>query len=388
MARWNRTTPPTWAPNSVPGLHGWYHPETRELLVALKVAPVISTVSAVVTAAKIHRNQKKFRTGDVIRISVTFNKRVIVTGSPRVAFTINGVAKTAIYNVGSDTANLDFTYLVQSGDVGTAGQVVIGIAATPAIIVSGTSNSQLKLVAKSVGTGGNATTLTAVNPGTNNAALSISVASTAITVNLATNGSAAATSTVAQIVAAIIASAPAVALVTASTGSGNGTGVFVAIATTALAGGTNASANSINLNGGTIVGRVNFATLTSGTSNFQVLFTAVSPGVYGNNVSVRIVNPGTVNAPLVVSVIAKDITISLATNGSSVATSTSSLVLAAVNASLAAKALVSASVGTGDGTGVVVVAVKTSLAGGSAAPSSTAVTLTFTPLSTSLVTVN
>ena len=62
----------------------------------------------------------------------------------------------------------------------------------------------------------------------------------------------------------------------------------------------------------------------------------------GDEVTAQVSNPGTNNAALSVAVTGKDIVINLATNGSGAATSTAAQVVAAVNASPAASALVSA----------------------------------------------
>lgn len=91
------------------------------------------------------------------------------------------------------------------------------------------------------GTDGNSVTITVVDPVGNNAALSIGVASNDITVNLATDGSSAPTSTGAQVLAALQASAAAMALVEVQ-GTGTMSTVQAAAAQTALAGGTNGTA--------------------------------------------------------------------------------------------------------------------------------------------------
>jgi hypothetical protein len=87
---------------------------------------------------------------------------------------------------------------------------------------------------------GNAVTVRYVVAG-NNTALSVSVTGSAITVNVATDGVGAATSTAAQVRTAVLASAPAVALLASvenKTGN-DGTGVVTALAATNLAGGQN-----------------------------------------------------------------------------------------------------------------------------------------------------
>lgn len=74
--------------------------------------------------------------------------------------------------------------------------------------------------------------------------------------------------------------------------------------------------------------------------NTALLYTAVTPGVPGNAVNVTYINPGLPSQALSVEVQGKDIYVHLATDGSSVLTSTAGAVLAAVNAHAAASALV------------------------------------------------
>lgn len=94
---------------------------------------------------------------------------------------------------------------------------------------------------------GNLVRVRHVNPGTNNASLGVVVSGKDITVNLATNGSAAATSTADAVIDAIEASAPASALVTVDhVGDSNGTGVVATAAYTALAGGVESKVSSVH----------------------------------------------------------------------------------------------------------------------------------------------
>lgn len=100
------------------------------------------------------------------------------------------------------------------------------------------TNNDLTFYAKLSGTDGNAITVRYVNPGTPDATLSVSVAGTAITVNLATNGASAITSTATLIKAALDASADASALVRVALATSNdGSGIVIALAATSLAGG-------------------------------------------------------------------------------------------------------------------------------------------------------
>jgi hypothetical protein len=109
-------------------------------------------------------------------------------------------------------------------------------------------------------------------------------------------------------------------------------------------------------------------TAVTGTNN-DLVYTAVEPGAAGNSISVTYVNPGTASAALAVTVADKDITVSLATNGSSVVTSTAAQVSAAVAADSAAAALVGtpANAGGNDGTGVVAAMSKANLTGAASA---------------------
>lgn len=116
---------------------------------------------------------------------------------------------------------------------------VAGVAATLSTNLTG-SNNDLIYTARDFGTAGNSTTVAYADPGGNNAALSVSVSSAAITVNLATGSGGAITSTAAQVKAAIEASAAASALVSVALKTSNdGTGVVTALSATNLAGGVN-----------------------------------------------------------------------------------------------------------------------------------------------------
>lgn len=103
------------------------------------------------------------------------------------------------------------------------------------------NHNDLTFIARTPGTTPTIT-VTYVDPSANNATLSVSVVSQAITVNLATGSGGAITSTAAQIKAAIEASAAASALVVVELAASNdGTGVVTAMSAQTLAGpaGTN-----------------------------------------------------------------------------------------------------------------------------------------------------
>lgn len=99
-------------------------------------------------------------------------------------------------------------------------------------------------------------------------------------------------------------------------------------------------------------------------ANNDLTYTAVTKGAAGNTIRVRYVVAGA-STPLTVSVSVKDITVNVATDGASAATSTAAQVSAAIAASPAAAALVSVANATGnDGTGVVAALAFTNLGGG------------------------
>lgn len=116
-----------------------------------------------------------------------------------------------------------------------------GATASLTTAMTGTQND-VTLTARSAGAAGNSITLTLTNPGAPNQTLQISVVSLAITASLATNGASALTTTASQLVTALQASSPAMALVSAALKSGeDGTGVVTALTSTPLSGGLDAT---------------------------------------------------------------------------------------------------------------------------------------------------
>lgn len=99
-------------------------------------------------------------------------------------------------------------------------------------------------------------------------------------------------------------------------------------------------------------------------SNKDLTFTAKDAGAEGSQASIRYVVAG-VSTPLSVTVSGRAVTVNVATDGASAATSTANQVLAAVNASPAASAVLTAALATGSsGVGVVAALSATNLAGG------------------------
>ena len=139
---------------------------------------------------------------------------------------------------------------VNSAIIGLVGTAPDAEAAVPASASIGTGSAGLTFVAKTAGIVGNEISVRLKNPGTNSAALAVTVSGKAITVSLATNSSGVVTSTAAQIKTAIEANTDANALVEVSGaddgdgtpgGSSIGTGVVTPSATTRLQGGLDES---------------------------------------------------------------------------------------------------------------------------------------------------
>lgn len=126
------------------------------------------------------------------------------------------------------------------------------------------ANNDLVHEAVTAGSSGNSITVQYVVAGADTP-LSVSVTGNAITVNSATDAGGLATSTAAQVAAAIAASGPASALITSSNAEGNdGTGVITALAATPLTGGESRRVGS-----------------GSGSFARRGPFGANQPGVYG-----------------------------------------------------------------------------------------------------------
>lgn len=121
--------------------------------------------------------------------------------------------------------------------------------------------------------------------------------------------------------------------------------------------------DAIIVNGAGMGTQASLSTNLAGANN-DLTYTAVTPGTGGNSVTVTYAVAGN-NTALSVGVVGSDITVNLATDGGGAATSTAALILAAVQASVAASALVSVALkAANDGTGVAIALVKTNLAGG------------------------
>lgn len=150
-------------------------------------------------------------------------------------FSVRGDAAAAVAP-SAVGASLGGLLLVSDGAPADAAQATIDVNPT------GDDNG-LTFTARQYGAGGNEITVAYVDPGANDAALSVSVAGNAIVVSLATGEAGAIESTAAEILAAVQAHGPAHELVAAAllesdTNFSDGSGVVTAISSTALEGGT------------------------------------------------------------------------------------------------------------------------------------------------------
>jgi phage tail sheath protein FI len=121
---------------------------------------------------------------------------------------------------------------VKSSVIGLIGTAPNSAPAATAGLNTGVvgSNNAITWTAITAGRAGNNITVQLKDPKANSQALSVAVSGTVITVNLATDGSGAITSTAALVIAAITASAAASALITAAnTGASTGAGVVAAM---------------------------------------------------------------------------------------------------------------------------------------------------------------
>lgn len=109
------------------------------------------------------------------------------------------------------------------------------------------------------------------------------------------------------------------------------------------------------------------ATLNTGVvgNNNAITFTAKVAGTIGNATKVQLKDPAGNDKPLVVNIVGDVVEVSLATGPAGAITSTAALIIAAVNAHLTAKTLVTAAnTGASTGAGVVVAVAATPLVGG------------------------
>lgn len=82
-------------------------------------------------------------------------------------------------------------------------------------------------------------------------------------------------------------------------------------------------------------------TSTASLINQSITYTSVDPGAIGSQITIELTNPGAPSSPLSISVIDRAIEVSLATNGSSVITTTRAQLVAALQANSSVTALIS-----------------------------------------------
>jgi hypothetical protein len=99
-------------------------------------------------------------------------------------------------------------------------------------------------------------------------------------------------------------------------------------------------------------------------NNNAIRFTAKKYGTGEEDINITLIDPPGNNVALSVDVVGRDINVTLATDGSSVITSTAALVIAAIAASSAADLVTAANEGASTGAGVVAAVASTALDGG------------------------
>jgi hypothetical protein len=263
------------------------------------------------------------------------------------------------------------------------------------------SNDALAWTAVNAGVLGDNITIAYIDPGANDATLSVVVVQNDIVVNLATGVAGAITSTAQEILDAVAASSPASALVTGALVTGNdGTGVVTAIAETNLANGagnlqvadvvlsltmTDDSAASVIVTEvrfdttdwpnkkETLAQRATFTTTAVTDINDQIKYTAKDGGLAGNSITIAYVDPAAINQSLSVALSTTAITVNLATDGAGAITSTAATIRTALLANSSIAALLYIEL-LGDGSEVAEAITATALTGGLDAPDFLAIT--------------
>lgn len=164
----------------------------------------------------------------------------------------------------------------QEGDSDWTDCASPGVAATLTTALTG-ANNDLTYTANELGPDGNAITITYVNAGASQTLL-VSVVGSAISVRLATNGSSVITSTGSTVLAALLASTAASALVSVALAAANtGAGLVTALGSTPLAGGSGTNLITTN-NGGmpTFVRVLNVVMCLNGTNGDKLCYVDLS----------------------------------------------------------------------------------------------------------------
>lgn len=162
-----------------------------------------------------------------------YNATADVIGTVLQNFTISGSNNQLSISINGGSAQV---FTLTSGTrtaTQIAADLTITASASKTIL---TSNAGILYTAVGAGTPGNSITITYLDPGANNALLSVSVTGTAITVNLATNSGGSITSTASSVKTAVDSFSPASALVSTAL-TGTGATVVTAVSATNLVGG-------------------------------------------------------------------------------------------------------------------------------------------------------
>jgi hypothetical protein len=199
----------------------------RKLTAPARYSAEIVTQGSINTPTVVRIRQESGPTQPSLRVRICNNGTLAAATNAQIAPTLGSVVRE------THTSGKDLTI-----------SEVRDTAAALETALTGTNND-LVFAAKATGPGGNGISVRYVNPNANSAALGVTVATNAITVNLATDSEGAITSTAAQIKTAIEASTPANALVSvANAAANNGSGVVTALAATNLSGGVSAQAKT------------------------------------------------------------------------------------------------------------------------------------------------
>lgn len=288
----------------------------------------------------------------IVTVLESLDSKVTWLSTPVITFT------TATTSTTSEIKNIKITDTPFSGDLRLAWTIAGGNSHSTLTTALTGSNNDIDYTSALSGTAGNATSITYADIGVNGT-LGVVVSGQDIVFNLKKSAA-----TYAALTTSLTGSNNDLVWTARTAGSaGNSIALIYDNSAAQTATTASLSGTTLTIDLATQVTTAALTTTMTGTNN-DVVLTAVAPGSAGNNVSLTLVNPGSGTHALAVSVSSNDITVNLG-YGSGAITTTGSLLIAALNASTAAAALMTATLAAAnDGTGLVTALSKTNLTGG------------------------
>jgi len=123
MSLWSLNSPPLWFPTAVATPAGWANPDTGELIVTIVGLSTYKGGLSDLVSVRFVDVDRKFGAAQTMTLRATFSEKVNVTGTPRITSTINGNTRQFNYLSGSGTNQLLFRYTVAADETATSGQI-------------------------------------------------------------------------------------------------------------------------------------------------------------------------------------------------------------------------------------------------------------------------